>query len=153
MLILEKCENTLDYLLENDLIKIEELESCIFQILVMLHSYQKYLNLHTMIFILIILCILKPKKTYLYYKINNIIYKVPSYGKIYKIIDFGSSIYYYNNQLLCSDSFSSNGTAHTQYNFEPYYNSKKPIIMPNYSFDLCRLSCSLFDFICDDIKI
>ena len=48
--------------------------------------------------------------------------------------------------------FQANGTAHTQYNFEPYYNSKKPIIMPNYSFDLCRLSCSLFDFICDDIR-
>ena len=41
VVILEKCENTLDYLLENDLIKIEELESCIFQILVMLHSYQE----------------------------------------------------------------------------------------------------------------
>ena len=95
---------------------------------------------------------IETEETYLYYKINNITYKVPSYGKIYKIIDFGRSIYYYNNKLLCSDSFSSNGTAHTQYNFEPYYNSKKPIIMPNYSFDLCRLSCSLFDFICDDIQ-
>ena len=152
VVILEKCENTLDYLLENDLIKIEELESCIFQILVMLHSYQKIFkfthnDLHTNNIMYI-----ETEETYLYYKINNITYKVPSYGKIYKIIDFGRSIYYYNNKLLCSDSFSSNGTAHTQYNFEPYYNSKKPIIMPNYSFDLCRLSCSLFDFICDDIQ-
>ena len=39
-----------------------------------------------------------------------------------------------------------------QYNFEPYYNPKKPIIEPNYSFDLCRLACSIFDFICDDIN-
>ena len=152
VVVLEKCKNTLDYLLENDLIKIEELESCIFQIIVMLHSYQKLFkfthnDLHTNNIMYI-----ETEEEYLYYKINNIIYKVPSYGKIYKIIDFGRSIYYYNNQLLCSDSFSSNGTAHTQYNFEPYYNSKKPIIMPNYSFDLCRLSCSLFDFICDDIR-
>ena len=89
---------------------------------------------------------------FLYYKIKNQHYKIPTFGKIYKIIDFGRSIYYCNDKLLCSDSFSSNGTAHTQYNFEPYYNPKKPTIMPNYSFDLCRLSCSLFDFICDDVK-
>ena len=89
---------------------------------------------------------------YITYTINNINYKIPTYGKIYKIIDFGRSIYKYNNNLLCSDSFSVNGTAHTQYNFKPYYNEKKPVIDPNYSFDLCRLSCSIFDFICDDIN-
>lgn len=151
VVVLEKCINTLDYLLENDLIKIEELESCIFQVLVMLYSYQKIFkfthnDLHTNNIMYI-----DTEEEYLFYKINNVTYKIPSYGKIYKIIDFGRSIYYYNEQILCSDSFSSNGTAHTQYNFEPYYNPKKPTIMPNYSFDLCRLSCSLFDFICDDI--
>ena len=151
VVVLEKCKNTLDYLLENDLIKIEELESCIFQVLVMLYSYQKLFkfthnDLHTNNIMYV-----DTEQEFLFYKINNITYKIPSYGKIYKIIDFGRSIYYYNNKLLCSDSFSSNGTAHTQYNFEPYYNPKKPTIMPNYSFDLCRLSCSLFDFICDDI--
>ena len=70
----------------------------------------------------------------------------------YKIIDFGRAIYTYKNSLICSDSFSTNGTAHTQYNFGPYYDSKKPVIEPNYSFDLCRLACSMFDFICDDIQ-
>ena len=152
IVVLEKCNNTLDYLLENDLIKIEELESCIFQILIMLHSYQKLFkfthnDLHTNNIMYI-----ETQQEYLFYKLNNVTYKIPTYGKIYKIIDFGRAIYYYNDKLLCSDSFSSNGTAHTQYNFEPYYNPKKPTIMPNYSFDLCRLSCSLFDFICDDIS-
>ena len=41
---------------------------------------------------------------------------------------------------------------HILNNFGPYYNEKKPIIEPNKSFDLCRLACSLFDFICDDIN-
>ena len=92
------------------------------------------------------------EKQYLYYKIFNKYYKVPTFGKIYKIIDFGRAIYTYKDNLLCSDSFSVNGTAYTQYNFGPYYNYNKPIIEPNYSFDLCRLACSMFDFICDDIK-
>ena len=31
--------------------------------------------------------------------------------------------------------------------FEPYYNEKKSIVEPNFSFDLCRLGCSIYDFI------
>jgi len=91
-------------------------------------------------------------KEYFIYKINGKIYKIPTFGRVYKIIDFGRAIYTYNDELLCSDSFSKNGTAHTQYNFEPYYNEKKPVVEPNKSFDLCRLACSIFDFICDDIN-
>ena len=37
---------------------------------------------------------------------NNKYYKVPTYGKIFKIIDFGRAIYTYKNELMCSDSFS-----------------------------------------------
>ena len=50
-----------------------------------------------------------------------------------------------------SDSFHSKGDASTQYNTEPYFNEKKPRLEPNYSFDLCRLGCSLFDYFFDDI--
>jgi hypothetical protein len=84
---------------------------------------------------------------YLYYKFKTDIYRVPTHGKIYKIIDFGRAIYKYKKHLFCSDSFSERGDAATQYNFEPYMNTKKPIIEPNYSFDLCRLGCSIYDFI------
>jgi len=47
--------------------------------------------------------------------------------------------------------FSPNGTAHGQYNCEPFLNSNKNTIEPNYSFDLCRLACSMFDFIIDSL--
>jgi hypothetical protein len=75
---------------------------------------------------------------------------VPTFGRIFKIIDFGRSIYKYNKLSFCSDSFKKDEDAHTQYNFEPYYNSKKPIINPNYSFDLCRLGCSIYDLIIEN---
>jgi hypothetical protein len=152
VLVLEKCDNTLDYLLENDLLQNEELESAMFQIVTILYTYQKVFqfthnDLHTNNIMYV-----TTEETHLTYRIMGKVYKVPTFGKIYKIIDFGRSIYTYKGKLLCSDSFSSNGTAHTQYNFGPYYNPKKPVIEPNYSFDLCRLACSIFDFVCDDIN-
>lgn len=152
VLVLEKCDNTLDYLLENDMLQNEELESAMFQIVTILYTYQKVFqfthnDLHTNNIMYV-----ATDETHLTYRIMGKVYKVPTFGKIYKIIDFGRSIYTYKGKLLCSDSFSSNGTAHTQYNFGPYYNPKKPVIEPNYSFDLCRLACSIFDFICDDIN-
>ena len=52
---------------------------------------------------------------------------------------------------MCSDSFHPKGDAATQYNFEPYTNTKKPGLDPNPSFDLCRLACSLFDYFITDI--
>ena len=152
VLVLEKCDNTLDYLLENDMLQNEELESAMFQIVTILYTYQKVFqfthnDLHTNNIMYV-----ATEETHLTYRIMGKVYKVPTFGKIYKIIDFGRSIYTYKGKLLCSDSFSSNGTAHTQYNFGPYYNPKKPVIEPNYSFDLCRLACNIFDFICDDIN-
>ena len=87
---------------------------------------------------------------YLYYKFNDKYYKVPTYGKIFKLIDFGRSIYKFQGKIYCSDSFAPGGDASTQYNCEPYYNDSKPIIEPNMSFDLCRLGCSIYDFIIDE---
>ena len=152
VVVMEKCRNTLDELLDEGEIKMEELESAIFQIITSLYVYQKKYNfthndLHTNN-----IMYSETDKEYLVYKIKDKIYKIPTYGKIYKIIDFGRAIYHYNDHTLCSDSFSKNGTAHTQYNFKPYYNEKKPVVEPNMSFDLCRLACSIFDFVCDDIN-
>ena len=100
----------------------------------------------------------KTDKDYLYYKIDDKYYKVPTYGRIFKIIDFGRAIYKFKNELICSDSFhEKEGDAATQYNCQPYFNTKKPLIEPNFSFDLCRLGCSIFDFIVaedeDDLSI
>jgi hypothetical protein len=132
-------------------IKDKEWESIILQILFILITYQKVFkfthnDLHTNNIVF-----KNTEKKFIYYKFDGSYYKVPTFGKIYKIIDFGRSIYYFKNKLHISDSFSFDGDAATQYNFEPYFNDNKPRIEPNYSFDLCRLSCSLFDYFVDDL--
>jgi hypothetical protein len=86
------------------------------------------------------------KKTHLYYKINEVIYKVPTFGKLYKIIDFGRSIYTFKNILFYSDAFNKKEDAATQYNFGPFFDDKKQEVKPNFSFDLSRLGCSLYDY-------
>ena len=151
MIILECCENTLDDYIVNNKIKDNEWESIIMQILFTLITYQKVFEFtHNDLHTNNIVYVSTPKK-YLYYKYNNTHYKVPTFGKIYKIIDFGRAIYKFKNNFICSDSYSESGDATSQYNCEPYLNKNKPIIGPNTSFDLCRLGCSLFDYFIDDL--
>ena len=151
MIILECCEATLDDYIVNNKIKDNEWESIIMQILFTLITYQKVFEFtHNDLHTNNIVYVSTPKK-FLYYKYNNAHYKVPTFGKIYKIIDFGRAIYKFKNKFICSDSYSESGDATTQYNCEPYLNKAKPIIGPNSSFDLCRLGCSLFDYFIDDL--
>ena len=149
MICLEKCEGTLDELFENDLITHENGTSAMMQIIMTLLTYQKVFHfthndLHTNN-----IMYMRTTKEFLYYKFNNKIYKVPTFGKIFKIIDFGRAIYKFQGNQYCSDSFAPCGDGHTQYNCEPYMNENKPRLDPNYSFDLCRLGTSIYDFIID----
>jgi len=152
LIFLENCNNTLDNYIENNKIRDDEWDSIILQILFTLITYQQVFDfthndLHTNNIVYNV-----TEKKYLYYRFGERHYRVPTFGKIYKIIDFGRAIYRFKGNLLCSDSFSRDGDAHTQYNFEPYFNADKPRLEPNRSFDLCRLGCSLFDFLIDDIE-
>lgn len=148
---LECCDDTLDSYIVNGNIKDIEYESIVLQILFTLITYQKVFDfthndLHTNNIVYV-----STEKKYLYYKYNNIHYKVPTFGKIYKIIDFGRAIYKFRGNLICSDSYAPDGDAATQYNCEPYLDTNKARLDPNFSFDLCRLGCSLFDYFIDDL--
>ena len=149
---LEKCENTFDYLLTQNKLTDAELGSAITQILMILITLQKMFDLthndlHTNN-----IAYIKTDIKFLYYKFKDKNYKVPTYGKIFKIIDFGRAIYKYKGICHCSDSFHPKGDLTTQYNIEPYLNEKKPRLEPNRSFDLCRLGCSMYDFIVEEIN-
>ena len=150
MICLEKCDGTLDSLLEEETLTEKEMNSVFVQIIFTLLSLQKVFSfthndLHTNNIVYN-----ETKMKYIHYKYKNKTYVVPTYGKIYKLIDFGRSIYRFQNHLMCSDSFSKGNDAHSQYNFGPYCNEQKEIIEPNMSFDLCRLGCSLYDFFFHD---
>ena len=158
IICLEKMEDTLDSLLDeddsnkNEKLNNKEWASCLFQIIMILITYQKVFDfthndLHTNN-----IMYQHTDKKFINYKYNNVYYRVPTYGKIYKIIDFGRAIYTFNKKIICSDSYHPKGDAATQYNFEPYFNEKKPRLKPNKSFDLCRLACSLYDFFVDDVE-
>lgn len=147
IIALENCSNTLDSLLVEKKISQEELSSAMIQVIMMLIVYQKLFNLtHNDLHTNNIMYIVTDRR-FLYYKVNNKYYKVRTFGKIYKIIDFGRAIYKYKNKTIASDSFHPDGDASSQYNSEPYFNKDKPRIDPNTSFDLCRLGCSIYDFI------
>jgi len=151
VIALERCSNTLDSIINENNISDKELSCIVVQILMMLITYQKVFkfthnDLHTNNIMYV-----ETDKKYLIYKYKNKNYKIETYGKIFKLIDFGRAIYSFRKNLICSDSYHPKGDAATQYNFEPYYNSEKDIIEPNYSFDLCRLGCSLFDSYVDSI--
>jgi hypothetical protein len=149
MICLEKCKGTLDELFEKKVLDLDSAASALFQVVMTLLIYQKvyhftHNDLHTNNIMFV-----ETHQEYITYKYANTYYKVPTYGKIFKIIDYGRAIYKFQGKTFCSDSFAPEGDAYTQYNFEPYFNEKKPRLDPNYSFDLCRLGCSIYDFILD----
>lgn len=149
MICLERYEGTIDKLFSKKEINEETGLAYLMQIIMTLLAYQTWFqfthnDLHTNNIMYI-----STDKEYLVYKYEDHYYSVPTFGKIMKIIDFGRSIYRINGVVYCSDSFSKEGDAFGQYNTEPFMNGNKPRIDPNYSFDLCRLACSIYDFIID----
>lgn len=149
MICLEKCTGTFDSLLHNDELDESSGRSVLFQIIMILLCLQKafqftHNDLHTNN-----VMYTETDEEYIYYVYKSKYYKVPTFGKIFKIIDFGRAIYRFQGHIFCSDSFQEGGDGHGQYNTEPFYDLSKKRIDPNYSFDLCRLGCSIYDFVID----
>ena len=150
LLFIEKLEGTLDELIEESLC-LDEIKSCYFQIAFSLAYLQKYFGFtHNDLHISNIMYTYTEKK-YIYYKFNNKYFKVPTYGKIFKIIDFGRAIINFKKKIFMNDAFSKYGEAEGQYK----YSSSIPFMMsksgnePSFAFDLCRLSITILDEIRD----
>jgi serine/threonine protein kinase len=97
-------------------------------------------------------------KPYLYYRVHKksgapYILRVPTYGKLMKIIDFGRATYHLPDPagFFIPDAFFPGNDASTQYNCEPFYDAKEGArVEPNPSFDLSRLSVALLEFLYPD---
>ena len=151
IIAMEQCENTLDSLLpEMESMTDIQIGAIVLQVIFSLIVYQKAFSLtHNDLHTNNIMYITTDVE-FINYKIDGQVYKVPTFGKIFKIIDFGRAIYKFKGDLMCSDCFSFSGDASTQYNFPPYYNEKKQTVEPNFSFDLCRLGCAMYDEIVEN---
>ena len=147
-LFLEKLDGTLEDIIQ-DKMDIPLLKSCLFQITFALTYLQKHfyfthndLHINNVMFI-------KTKKPFLYYKFNNQYFKVPTYGYLFKIIDFGRSIFTFRKKTYMNDAFSKYGEAEGQYTHPPQVSFLKTdtseIIYPSYHFDLCRLAITMID--------
>ena len=140
----EKCDNTLHYLLSTRSLCEEEIQSLLLQVMFTLDTYQKrykfvHNDLHT--------CNImysSTDQTHLEYIFEGETFRVPTFGRIYKIIDFGRAIFVVDGVQFCSDSFSPFGDACGQYNCPPFYDDGKPAILPNFSFDLCFFAVGMY---------
>lgn len=88
----------------------------------------------------------KTDSPYLFYKTNDgVCFQVPTFGKIFRIIDFGRAIFRLNKQIVFSDDFKEGNDAAEQFNFGELYEPSEPEVYPNPSFDLCRFTVSVFE--------
>lgn len=151
IILLEQCAATLGDYIEEHEIEEREMTSILLQLLFTLATYQKCFNFSHNDLHANNIMYSNTNEKFLYYTLDDDlpIYKIPTYGKIWKIIDFGRSIYSISNQVIENMSYSESGDATQQYNFGHFYCDKFKLRQPNNKFDLCRLGCSLFDYFFD----
>ncbi len=96
----------------------------------------------------------KTADEFIYYQNSACEYfKVPTYGKIFHIIDFGRATFTIGKKSFMSDDFFVGNDAHGQYNYDACFDPERPVVMPNKSFDLCRLAVSMVDAIYDETPV
>jgi hypothetical protein len=147
LFFIEKLDGTLEDLLDDNFDP-NIILSCIFQISFSLCYLQKYYNFsHNDLHINNIM-FKKTEKEFFYYKYNNIYFKVPTYGYVFKLIDFGRCIFTYHNKLFYNDAFQKHGEAEGQfespYNYLNFTNNNNNFKL-NYNFDLCRLAITIIE--------
>jgi hypothetical protein len=142
LIAMEKMSMTLSELLKKKKINDQEWLAILFQVIFGLSVAQKNFNfthndLHSDNIML------KPTKIpYLYFHINKTYFRIPTFGKITKIIDFARAVFKVDEYRFFSDVFKKEGDADGQYTY-PYTSSTKIKYSPNYSFDLSYLAITI----------
>ena len=91
-------------------------------------------------------------ENYIYYYINGNYYRIPTFRRIAKIIDFARATFKVNDKWIFSDVFLQGGDAAEQYTYPDAHGKIKKTadsVLPNPSFDLVLLSTSIFNDIDD----
>jgi len=163
--ILERCDGTLDDLMEDEIgddatpdmreTKEQRWTAWIFQVIAGLTAAQSaydlvHNDLHSNN---VMWC--GTGETHLYYHVTggqggDRFYRVPTYGRIMKIIDFGRATFRppaaaTEHRMWFPDAYAPGADAAGQYNCGPYFEQGRPKVQPNKSFDLCRLAVALLE--------
>ena len=143
----ERLAGTLEDLMERGQgLGAEEWRSCLFQVCASLHTYNKVFDfVHNDLHAANIMWV-PTDNTHILYTIDQVESTVPTFGRIFKIIDFGRATYRFGGLSFLNDCFEPGRDAATQYNYDRIYDGSCPPCAPNYAFDLCRLACSIYDF-------
>jgi hypothetical protein len=146
--MIETMDMTLDNYIDNSIdkrIPPTEWKSILFQITFGLAVAQKhFLFVHNDLHSSNIM-FKKTEKEFIYFKFRDNFFKIPTFNKISKIIDFGRATFKLGNQIYFSDVFKKNEDAFGQYTY-PYNNSLKNCrLKPNMSFDLSRLATTIME--------
>ena len=142
--LMEKLDNTLDNLLDDEY-EMSETEwfSVFFQTAFGLAIAQKYFNfVHNDLHSSNIMFKATNNK-HLYFQINNNYYRIPTFGKITKIIDFARGTFKFADRWVFSDQFKEGGEAFGQYDYPVDGTLKNCECKPNPSFDLVRLGTTV----------
>jgi hypothetical protein len=142
--LMEKLDQTLDDILDDGYNMSEnEWFSVFFQTAFGLAIAQKYFNfVHNDLHSSNIMFKATPAK-YLFYKIGNQHYKIPTYGRITKIIDFARGTFKLGDRWIFSDQFKEDGDACGQYDYPIDGSLENCEHKPNPSFDLVRLGTTV----------
>ena len=138
--LMEHMNLTLDDLLDDDYpITTIEWYSILFQIIFGLavaqkHFYFVHNDLHSSN-----IMFQNTKEKFLYFFINRNYYKIPTFNKITKIIDFARGTFKLGDKWIFSDVFHPEGEAAGQYDYPEGTSLKNCKIKPNPSFDMIRL--------------
>ena len=153
LLFIEQLEKTLEDYLISDEYDEKSLIGCLFQVTFALTYLQRrYQFTHNDLHINNVM-FTNTETKYLYYKLNNQYFRIPTNGKIVKIIDFGRAIFTFKNKRYMNDVFSRNGEAGGQYSYPhqvSFLDHGDSEWKPNYHFDLCRLSMTILEEIQQD---
>ena len=148
--VMEKCEGTL-YKLFKENPEVEKRCAWIAQVIFALSFAQRTFGfVHNDLHVMNVMYVPTDKEFFYYTIAGKKTYRVPTYGKLIKIIDFDRATFSVKlpklreAKFFMSDQFHQDEEAGGQYNVEPFYNPKYPEVKPNASFDLVRLAASVF---------
>ena len=142
--LMEKLDCTLDDLLDEEYnMKTNEWFGIFFQVAFGLAVAQKYFSfvhndLHSSN-----VMFKDTQLKFLYYQIGHNYYKIPTYGRITKIIDFARGTFKFGDRWVFSDQFKEDNDAYGQYDYPIDGTLKNCEHKPNPSFDLVRLGTTV----------